>query len=76
MVSTREMVSSSGSTLYPAMEMNPRRSRTGTVAGPSVNDPPIALEDVDSSDNGLDAMAAQSKALQREKETLTRRIEL
>lgn len=76
MTQTQGMAAASGSTLVPALESNPRRSRTPTVADPSPDGPPAPVEHPDPSDDGLGAMEAQSRALEREKATLTRRIEL
>ena len=76
MTQTLGIAAASGSTPVPALESNPRRSRTPTVADPSPNGPPAPVEHPDPSDDGLGAMEAQSRALEREKATLTQRIEL
>lgn len=76
MVETRQMMSTSGSTLAPPMESNPRRSRTGTGATPSPSGPPPPLEGSTPLDDELGTIEAQKRALEKEKETLSRRIEL
>lgn len=70
------MTALSGSALVLALESNPRRSRTAIVAGPSPDDPLAPLEHSSPDDDGLGTIEAQSRALEEEKATLTRRIGL
>ena len=56
--------------------MNLQHLCTSTVIGSFVNNPLIAFKDIDSFNNRLDAIVAQSKALQQEKETFIRQIKL
>jgi len=71
------MTATSSSALVLALEPSPRRSRTATVAGPSSYNPSAPLEHLDpNNDNGPGAIEAQSRALEKEKATLTWRIEL
>jgi hypothetical protein len=65
------MAAASSSTLVPALELNPQRSHTPTVADPSPNGPLAPVEHLDPSNDRLGAIEAQSKALEREKATLT-----
>jgi hypothetical protein len=76
MVETREMMSASGLTLYPAMEAVPRRLRTRTIVDPFPEDATVPHDDLDLSDDRLDAIEDLSKALEKEKRTLIKRIAL
>jgi len=63
--------------LVLALEPSLRRLRTATVAGPSSYDPLASLKHPDPDNNNRpSAIEAQSRALEKEKATLTQRIEL
>jgi len=67
----------SGLALVLALEPSLQRLCTATVAGPSSYNPLAPLEHLDLDNNNRpSAIKAQSKALEKEKATLTQRIEL
>jgi hypothetical protein len=69
-------MSASGSTLYPVIEAVPQRLRTRTIVDPSPKDAAVPYDDLDSSNDRLDAIEDLSKALEKEKRTLIKRIAL
>jgi hypothetical protein len=62
--------------LYLAIEAVPRRLRTRTIVDPSPKGLAAPYDSLDLSNNRLDAIKALSKALEKEKRTLIKRIAL
>jgi hypothetical protein len=69
-------MSASSLTLYPAIEAVLQRLRTRTIVDPSPEDATVPYNDLDLSNNGLDAIEDLSKALEKEKRTFIKRIAL
>jgi hypothetical protein len=69
-------MSTSGLTLYLAIEAVLRRLCTRTIIDPSPEDAAAPYNDLDLSNNRLDAIKDLSKVLEKEKKTLIKRIAL
>jgi hypothetical protein len=70
------MMSTSGLTLYFAIEVASRRLCTRTIADPSFKSLAAPHDGLDLFNNRLDAINALSKALEKEKRIFTKKIAL